>query len=121
LVEVIQHRCAELVEAAIGKLHLRLDADGSCHAPAGGTVGHVGQQRALSDAGLSAQHDNAAPSAERVGQEAVERLTLGLTSDQQHRLDPTLNSRPLRDAGATTSESPWCDAAGEVRGSALTN
>jgi hypothetical protein len=34
-VKVIQHRSAELVEAAIGQLHLRLDADGRRDVPAG--------------------------------------------------------------------------------------
>ena len=46
-VELIQHRSAELMEAAVGELHLRLDADGPGDAPAGDTVGQVAEQRAL--------------------------------------------------------------------------
>ena len=52
-VEVIEHRRAELMEAAVGQLHLRLDADGRRDAPAGDTVGQVVQQRALADARLA--------------------------------------------------------------------
>ena len=37
--EVIQHRCAELVEAAVRELHLRLDADGVRQMPADDAIG----------------------------------------------------------------------------------
>ena len=87
-VEVIQHGSAELMEAAVGQLHLRLDADGSRDAPADDTVGQVAQQRALAHARLSPQHRDATLTGERAGQEAVERLTFGTTSDEPHPRPP---------------------------------
>ena len=66
-VEVIQHRRAELVQAAVGELHLRLDADGLRDVPAVDPIGHVAEQRALADARLAAQDDDPAPTGERVG------------------------------------------------------
>jgi hypothetical protein len=45
--ELVQHRRAQLVQAGISQLHLRLDADGPRDVPAGDPVGQVTQQRAL--------------------------------------------------------------------------
>ena len=87
-VELIQHGSAELMEAAVGQLHLRLDADGPGDAPAGDTVGQVAEQRALAHTRLAPQHRDAALTAERVGQDAVERLTFGTTSDEPHPRPP---------------------------------
>ena len=67
-VEVIQHGRTKLVEAAVGQLHLRLDADGRRDVPAGDSIGQVAQQRALADACLAAQHRDSTPTGERVGQ-----------------------------------------------------
>ena len=46
-IEMIEHRRAELVQPAVGQLHLRLDADGPRDVPAGDAVGQIVQQRAL--------------------------------------------------------------------------
>ena len=54
--EVIEHGRTELVQPAVGQLHLRLDADGPGDARRCSAVGDVFQQRALADAGLPAQH-----------------------------------------------------------------
>ena len=86
--EMVEHGRAELVESAVGELHLRLDSHGLRDVPAGDTAGEVGEQSALSDAGLSAQHDDAAATVERVGQEPVERFTFGTTSQELHRRPP---------------------------------
>ena len=83
--ELIQHRRAELVKAAVGELHLGLDAYGSRDAPAFGAVGHVIQQRALAHAGLASQHGDTGATGEHVGQETVECRTLGATSEERHR------------------------------------
>ena len=87
-VELIQHGSAKLMEAAVGQLHLRLDADGSGDAPAGDTVGQVAEQRALAHTRLAPQHRDAALTAERIGQDAIERLTFGTTSDEPHPRPP---------------------------------
>ena len=84
-VEVIQHRRAELVDAAVGELHLRLDANGRRDVPARDTLGYVVQQRALARAGFAAKDDNSAPTGERVGQDPVKCLALGTTSEKPHR------------------------------------
>ncbi len=42
-VEVIEHRSAELVEAAVGQLHLRFDADGRRDVPAGDVLREITQ------------------------------------------------------------------------------
>jgi hypothetical protein len=60
------------VEAAVGQLHLRLDADGGCDVPVRGTLDDVVEQRALARAGFSAKDDDSAPAGERVGQSTVE-------------------------------------------------
>jgi hypothetical protein len=83
-----------LVEAAIGELHLRLDADGSRYMPAFDADGEVVQQRALTGAGLSAEHGDSAPTGEHIGQEAVECLTLGAASEEPRGLTGTLRRRP---------------------------
>ena len=68
-VEAVEHGRAELMEAAVGELHLRLDADGRRDVPAVDPVGEVAEQRALAHARLSAQDDHSAATGERVGQE----------------------------------------------------
>ena len=45
--EVLEHRRAELVQAAVGQLHLRLDAGRRGDVPAGDAAGDVAQQGAL--------------------------------------------------------------------------
>jgi hypothetical protein len=59
-VETIQHARANLVEAAVRELHLRLDADRRYEMPPGDPVGHVAQQCALADSGLPSQHNRPA-------------------------------------------------------------
>ena len=80
--EVAQHGRAELVQAGIGQLHLRLHAGGSRDVPAGDPAGQVAQQRALAHARLAPQDGDPAPARERVGQEPVERLTLASASEE---------------------------------------
>jgi hypothetical protein len=108
LLEVIQHRPAELMEAAVGQLQLRLDAFGPRDAPAVGAVGHVAEQRALADARLAAQHGDAALTYERAGQEPVERLAFGPTAEEAVWARPCLSShcRP-------TNVSIWCPTSGK--------
>ena len=81
-VQMAQHRRAELVQAGVGQLHLRLDAGGPRDMPADHPVGQVPQQRALTHARLAPQDDDPAPARERVGHEPVERLTLAAASEE---------------------------------------
>ena len=53
--EVVQHGRAELVQAAVGQLHLRLHAGGPGDMPADDPAGQVPQQRALAHARLAPQ------------------------------------------------------------------
>ena len=71
-VEVIEHRHAELMQPAVGQLHLRLDARRRRDVPALDPIGHVAQQGALADAGLTAHDNDAAPAGARVRQQPVE-------------------------------------------------
>ena len=71
-VERSQQWCTQLVEAAVGQLHLRLDADGGRDVPVRGALDDVVEQRALARAGFSAKDDDSAPAGERVGQSTVE-------------------------------------------------
>ena len=80
--KVVQHGRAELVQAGIGQLHLRLNASGSRDVPAGDPAGQVAQQRALAHARLAPQDGDPAPAGERVGQEPVERLALAAASEE---------------------------------------
>jgi hypothetical protein len=85
LIEVIQHRRTELVQPAVGELHLRFDPDRGCDAPAVSPLDREAEERALADAGLAAEHDDSAPTAERVGQRRVKKLALGTSPTQPHR------------------------------------
>ena len=111
-VEVIEHGRAELMEAAVGQLHLRLDADGRREVPVGDLVGQVAQQRALADARLTAQDGDSAPTGERVGQEPVERLALDAPSEERRALTAILaRRRPpcARLRGSTPNSGPSND------------
>ena len=87
-VEVIQHRSAELMQAAVGQLHLRLDADGPRDVPAGRPAPTDSQQRALADARLTPQDDDSTLTGERIGQEPVKRFALASTSERASKVEP---------------------------------
>jgi hypothetical protein len=83
--EVIEHRRAELMEAAEGELHLRLHSGSRCDAPAVDLGGRVREQRALADARVTAQDHDPTGAGEHVGQETIERLTfLGAAEESRH-------------------------------------
>ena len=104
--KMIQHGCAELMQATVSQLHLRLHADSPGDVPAVDLAGQVPQQRGLPDARLTTDHGHLAPAGERAGQELVERLALGPTSEKpregrtglssQHRLPNASNQAVLR-------------------------
>jgi hypothetical protein len=81
-VEAIQHRSAELMETAVGHLHLRLDADGCEDVPAGDLLRYITQQRALADARLTPQNDDLTATGERIAEKPVELLALNPTSEE---------------------------------------
>ena len=117
-VEAIQHRRAELVEAAVGELHLRLDANGRRDVPARDTLGYVVQQRALARTGFAAKDDNSASTGARVGQDPVKYLALSTTSEKPHRaasFGPSLyllrppSFLPRMEDQGSNQGSPWCE------------
>jgi hypothetical protein len=101
-IEVIQHGCAKLMEAAVGEFHLRLDAHGPRDAPAGDAVGEVVQQRTLTHARLAPQHCDSTPACERVGQEPVQRLALDTPSEESGG-----SRASLSDQGRAADVSNW--------------
>jgi hypothetical protein len=81
-VEPIEHRSAQLVEAAVGELHLGLDADCARDAPALDASREILQQRALACAWVAAQDDDLASAAVDVDDDPVERFALLPPADQ---------------------------------------
>ena len=92
-IEAIQHRRAELVETAVGELHLRLDALGSRDPPAVGPVGHVAKQRLLPTPASPRSTDDPAPARKGVAQEPSERLAFGPASEEPARARASLDSQ----------------------------
>jgi hypothetical protein len=103
--QAVQHGGAELVEAGVGQLHLRLHARRPGDLPAGDPVGQVAEQGGLAHARLAAQDHDAAATGVRVGQEPVERRTLGPASEELRGVMAVLARRwppCARPSGATT-------------------
>ena len=73
---------AELVQAGVGELHLRLDAGGPADPAARRVVEEELEQRRLADPGLAAQHQDLAPARLRGGDEAAQRLAFASSSQQ---------------------------------------
>ena len=93
-VQVVQHGRAELVQAGVGQLHLRLHAGGSRDMPAGHPAGQIAQQRALAHARLAPQNGGPAPARERVGREPVKLLALAVASEELRGRAGILTRRP---------------------------
>src|SRR4051812_5538868 len=83
---MLEERRTELVQAAVGKLHLRLDPEGAGEAPALGAAGQVAKQRALPCAGLTTQDDDTALAGKRLCQDLVERCTFLDTAEKLRTL-----------------------------------
>ena len=83
--ELVEHRRADLVEAAVGELELGLDANRAHDAPTPHPSGQIPQERALPDASLSTEHQRPGPAAERLRQQPIERCTLVMTTEQARR------------------------------------
>ena len=82
LAEVVQQRCTQLMQAAVGQLHFRLDPYGRRDMPAGDPARQVAQQSTLAHARLTAQDQDTTRTREHVRHEPVERSTLVTTSEQ---------------------------------------
>ena len=80
--QLSEHRGADLVEAAVGELQLRLDTDGSHDAPAVEPIRQVAEECALPDAGFAAKDQDTAVAGERLRQEPLERDALGSASEE---------------------------------------
>src|SRR5262245_23360768 len=94
------------MEPGVGELQFRLDADGSRDTPATDPVGQVAEQRALADARLPPQDQDAASTGPRVGDEPIKRLAFASTSKQPGRLNAVLAHRPLRGPPAPSCAGP---------------
>jgi hypothetical protein len=66
-IEVVEHRRTELVQPAVGKLHLRFDPDGARDAPAVRPLDYELEERALARTGLASKHDHPAPAVKHIG------------------------------------------------------
>jgi hypothetical protein len=95
--KVVEHRGAELMERGEGQLHLRLHARDPDQPQVRGRPGHVVQQRALADPGLTADHDDAAPPRAELMQEPVEQLAFSLpVQERQGRAGERAEARQGR-------------------------
>jgi hypothetical protein len=80
--KVVKHRSADLVKAAVGEFHFRLDADGPGDPPASELFGDVPEQCALADTGLAAQDKHAASAGESVAERSVKRVAFAAASQK---------------------------------------
>ena len=74
LLEALQHRRQQLMQAGVGELHLRLDAGGAHHTAARRSVDQVLQQRGLAHARFAPQHQGPALTRANGVDEPVEQL-----------------------------------------------
>ena len=100
-VEVIQHRGAELVEAAVGQLHLGLNARRPCDVPALDTAGQVAQQRALADPSLAAQDQHPTLTFSHTVDQSMEGLAFAPPPYERGPRIAIRHSHPGRCLGAT--------------------
>ena len=82
--EEIQHRQTELMQSAVGELHLGFDADRACDAEPFRALREVGEQFGLAYARLSAEHEGVTLTGANLAQEPVKLLTLRLPSKESH-------------------------------------
>ena len=122
-VEAVEHRGAELVEAAVGQLDL-----GFIPAPAGDVpsvqlLGHVAEQGALADPRIAAENHHAALPGACVGHGLIKCLALHATSQEPHRppLSPRLSAAQCtarsvsrRRRGSSTGAAPRIHHRGEA-------
>lgn len=101
VVETGQQRGAELVQAGVGELHLRLDAGRADGTASGGALDQVLQQLGLADPRLAAHDEDPAPSGPGLREEVVEGLALAL---------PPQESRPR--TAARHAQPPCADTRG---------
>ena len=76
ILENLEQRRAELMQAGVGELHLRLDADGARDAKPVGMLSEVLQQDGFPDPRLAAHNQDAAVLVACVRQQALERFAL---------------------------------------------
>src|SRR5262249_40056493 len=115
--EAIQHRRAQLVQPAVGELHLRLDADRRGDTPAGCAPGDVVEECALACARVAPKDDDAAAARGCVDQNPLENLALRVTPEERHGR-PSLRASSLyacavgllRSETSTSDQGAhWCD------------
>lgn len=82
--EVIEHRLAQLLEARVGQLHLRLDAGRTHHPQVDRGSEHVVEQGGLAHPGLAAHHDRATAAGADLAEQAVEERAFAF-APRQHK------------------------------------
>ena len=83
--ETIEHRRAQLVQAAEGELHLGVDPGGPGHAPFGCPLQRVLEERRLPDPRLAAQHEHTAVPGPYAFEHTIDARTL-VPAPAQHEL-----------------------------------
>jgi hypothetical protein len=116
-IDVIEHRCAQLVQPAVGKLHLRFNPDCGADAPTVSATEREIQQSALACASLAAQYHGAATTLARVLDRRAEKFALGTASQRPHRglvHQPTLHLHRSRWLAVDDAVSPRVHSGGQA-------
>ena len=87
-VEMVQERGAQLMETAVGQLHLRLQAGHLGYLPAGELPGQIAEQCCLPDARVATQYQDPARAGQYFGDQPVECLALAAPSQQPRVVPP---------------------------------
>ncbi len=91
----IEHGPTQLMQPAVGELHLGLDANRTRDAATFGMLGQIIEERGLAHARLTAEHDDSALPGPSVGQELVERLALRLPPQESDRTVSPIEGAPF--------------------------
>jgi hypothetical protein len=94
-IDEVEHRRTELMQPAVGELHLGLDADGIRDTESLGVRGQITEERGLARAWLTTEHDGSALTGANVGQELVEHLTLRLPPQESYGTVSPMQETPL--------------------------
>ena len=85
VLQVIEERCAQLLQPRVRELHLRLDANRPGNAAPGRVPHQILQQRALADSGLPAQHQRPARTRAHTRHQLIQRGALAASAKQPPR------------------------------------
>jgi hypothetical protein len=95
-IDAIEHWCAELVQAGVGKLHLRLDADRPKNPQARSRADQILEQRRLARSGLASHKEDTTVALPDRGDRAVQESALRVPTEQRRPSGSSRTSRHLR-------------------------